>query len=62
MLIELSGLNRMRRADYGPGWVKKRGVRGVCGFVSNVIIILIGIFMLAVGTYVSFTTEPELQR
>ena len=47
----------MRRADYGPGWVKKRGARGICGFVSNVIIILIGIFMLAVGTYVSFVNR-----
>lgn len=44
---------RMRKADYGPGWVHRRGIRGLCGFVGNVIIILIGLFMLTAGTYVS---------
>lgn len=43
---------RMRRADYGPGYYKKRGIRGIVGFVINIIIIIIGIFMLGVGTYV----------
>lgn len=44
---------RMRRVDYGPGWVQKRGIRGIVGFTVNVIIILIGLFMLTAGTYVS---------
>lgn len=44
---------RMRNADYGPGWVKRRGIRGLTGFVVNVVIILIGLFMLTAGTYVS---------
>ena len=44
---------RMRKADYGPGWIQRRGIRGLSGFVSNVIIILIGLFMLTAGTYVS---------
>ncbi|KAL9045378.1 MAG: hypothetical protein Q9214_001561 [Letrouitia sp. 1 TL-2023] len=42
---------RMRRADYGPGWVSRRGIRGLMGYVSNVIIILIGCYMLTAGTY-----------
>ncbi|KAL9607813.1 MAG: hypothetical protein Q9167_007307 [Letrouitia subvulpina] len=42
---------RMRRADYGPGWVSRRGIRGLTGFVSNVIVILIGCYMLTAGTY-----------
>ena len=44
---------RMRNADYGPGWVKRRGIRGLSGFILNVVIILIGLFMLTAGTYVS---------
>ena len=48
---------RMRDADYGPGWVKRRGLRGIWGFSLNVGIIIIGIFMLGVGTYVSFARE-----
>ena len=44
---------RMRRADYGPGWLSKRGVRGISGLVLNVILICIGLFMLSAGTYVS---------
>ena len=43
---------RMRRADYGPGWLSQRGIRGISGFVLNVILILIGLFMLTAGTYV----------
>ncbi|KAI4162057.1 MAG: hypothetical protein LQ342_004369 [Letrouitia transgressa] len=42
---------RMREADYGPGWVSRRGIRGLTGYVSNVIIILIGCYMLTAGTY-----------
>ena len=44
---------RMRKADYGPGFYKRRGIRGIFGFAINIIIIIIGIFMLGVGTYVS---------
>lgn len=44
---------RMRRVDYGPGWVTRRGIRGIVGFTVNVILILIGLFMLTAGTYVS---------
>ena len=44
---------RMRQADYGEGWITRRGIRGIAGFILNVIIILIGCFMLTGGTYVS---------
>lgn len=44
---------RMRHADYGPGWIRKRGFRGIFGFALNVFIILIGFYMLTAGTYVS---------
>lgn len=44
---------RMRQADYGPGWITKRGIRGISGFVLNAFIILIGFYMLTAGTYVS---------
>ncbi|KAL2042887.1 hypothetical protein N7G274_004647 [Stereocaulon virgatum] len=42
---------RMRRADYGEGFITKRGIRGIAGFILNVLIILIGLFMLTGGTY-----------
>ena len=44
---------RMRTADYGPGWYTKRGIRGLWGTFLNSLIILIGLFMLVAGTYVS---------
>lgn len=44
---------RMRHADYGPGWISNRGIRGISGFILNVILICIGLFMLTGGTYVS---------
>ncbi|KAA6410786.1 MAG: N amino acid transport system [Lasallia pustulata] len=44
---------RMRQADYGPGWVTRRGIRGFWGFSLNVFIIIFGIFMLGAGTYAS---------
>ena len=50
---------RMRQADYGPGFITKRGIRGISGFVLNVVIILIGLFMLTGGTYVSVPTSCE---
>ena len=52
---------RMRDADYGPGWVKRRGIRGIWGFALNIGIILIGIFMLGAGTYVGFLLVWELR-
>ncbi|KAL8948400.1 MAG: hypothetical protein Q9222_005415 [Ikaeria aurantiellina] len=42
---------RMRKADYGPGWITKRGIRGLAGFALNVCIILLGCYMLTAGTY-----------
>ncbi|GAD98676.1 neutral amino acid permease, putative [Paecilomyces variotii No. 5] len=44
---------RMRHADYGPGFYKKRGIRGWIGFIVNVLIILCGLFFLGPGTYAS---------
>lgn len=44
---------RMRHADYGPGFYKNRGIGGWIGFIVNIIIILIGLFFLSAGTYVS---------
>lgn len=44
---------RMRRADLGPDFYKKRGIRGWIGLVVNIFIILVGIFFLGAGTYVS---------
>lgn len=44
---------RMRRADLGPGFWKKRGLRGYVGFVVNITIIIIGFYFLGPGTYVS---------
>lgn len=50
---------RMRQADYGPGWITSRGIRGIAGFTMNVIIILIGLYMLTAGTYVSPVSRHE---
>ena len=50
---------RMRQADYGPGFITKRGIRGISGFALNVVIILIGLFMLTGGTYVSVPASCE---
>lgn len=44
---------RMRAADYGPGFWKNRGLRGILGAVFNVILIGIGLLFLSGGTYVS---------
>ncbi|EME49315.1 hypothetical protein DOTSEDRAFT_68178 [Dothistroma septosporum NZE10] len=44
---------RMRNADYGPGFYKTRGLRGIVGFVVNVIFIGIGFLFLGGGTYAS---------
>jgi len=44
---------RMRRADYGPGFYKSRGIKGIMGAVINVILICIGFLFLSAGTYAS---------
>ncbi|KAK3672239.1 hypothetical protein LTR78_007779 [Recurvomyces mirabilis] len=44
---------RMRRADYGPGFWKTRGIRGMAGAALNVTCILIGLLFLTAGTYAS---------
>ncbi len=44
---------RMRRADLGPNFYKTRGIRGWVGFIVNIFIIFVGVYFLAVGTYVS---------
>lgn len=44
---------RMRKADLGPQFYKKRGIRGWIGFIVNIFIILVGLFFLGAGTYVS---------
>lgn len=48
---------RMRRADLGPGFWKKRGIRGYAGFVVNIFIIGVGFYFLGAGTYVSRPTD-----
>ena len=44
---------RMRNADYGPGWWKRLSIRGYFMLALNLMIILIGVYFLGVGTYVS---------
>jgi hypothetical protein len=44
---------RMRHDDYGPGFYKNRGIRGWIGFIVNAFLILVGIYFLGPGTYVS---------
>jgi hypothetical protein len=53
---------RMRRADLGPGFWKKRGIRGYVGFVVNIFIILVGIYFLGPGTYVGPHTKYVVRR
>lgn len=43
----------LRRADHGPDFYKVRGIRGWFGFLFNVGLIIVGIYFLTVGTYVS---------
>lgn len=50
---------RMRQADYGPGWISRRGIRGIAGAGLNVFIILIGLYMLTAGTYVCFNPSQS---
>ncbi len=51
---------RMRRAEYGPGFYKQRGLRGWFGFIVNIFIIMVGIVFLTAGTYVSITRASVL--
>lgn len=44
---------RMRHADFGDGFWKKDGLKGVVGFIFNIILIAIGLLFLSGGTYVS---------
>lgn len=53
---------RMRQADYGPGFWKKRGFRGYIGFVVNIFIICVGFYFLSAGTYTSVDAILEGYR
>lgn len=44
---------QMRRADLGPSFYSRRGLRGWTGLVVNMLIIGVGFFFLTAGTYVS---------
>lgn len=48
----------MAQADYGPAFYRKHGLRGWLGLILNVGIILIGLFFLGPGTYVSPALDP----
>lgn len=50
---------RMRRLDYGPSFITKRGLRGWVGFLINCFWIVVGFFFLGVGTYVSFVAHAS---
>lgn len=47
------GYMRMRYADYGPAWYRKRGLAGWAGAITNTLIFLTGVYFLGAGTYVS---------
>lgn len=49
---------RMRRADFGPGYWAKDGMKGYIGFIFNVLLICIGLLFLTGGTYVSPLMYP----
>ncbi|KAI7240369.1 putative amino acid transporter [Hortaea werneckii] len=44
---------RMRKADYGDGYITSRGWKSILGLVVNIILILIGLLFLSAGTYAS---------
>lgn len=50
---------RMRKVDYGPQYWK-RGARGMFGAALNILLILIGLFFLTGGTYVSAFVDRQL--
>lgn len=49
---------RMAQADYGPGFYKAQGLRGWLRFILNVGLIIVGLFFLGPGTYVSPLLGP----
>ena len=44
---------RMRKADYGDGYITSRGWKSILGLVVNITLILIGLLFLSAGTYAS---------
>lgn len=44
---------RMRKADHGDKYITSRGIRSITGWVINVFWIIVGVYFLTVGTYVS---------
>ncbi|PNS19885.1 hypothetical protein CAC42_7852 [Sphaceloma murrayae] len=42
---------RLRKAEFGPDFWKKRGWKGYCGLAMNVVLIFVGVLFLTVGTY-----------
>ena len=54
---------RMRAVEFGPRYYATRGIRGWVGFFVNVFIIIVGLFFLGPGTYVSLTySDPCSDR
>ena len=49
----------MRQADLGPGFWRKRGIRGYAGAALNVGLISIGLYMLTAGTYATVESIRE---
>lgn len=45
---------RMRKVDHGPRYYAVRGWRGWVGYLMNIFIIVVGVFFLTAGTYVSY--------
>lgn len=43
----------MRRVDGGVNWLRKQSTLGYVELAFNVLIIIIGVYMLGVGTYTS---------
>lgn len=51
---------RMKQEDYGSDFWKKGGIRGYIELGINIFIILIGVYFVSVGTYVSNTSICKL--
>jgi hypothetical protein len=49
---------RMAHTDYGSGFYRTRGIRGWVELFVNLVLILIGLFFLGPGTYVSTDSNP----
>jgi len=43
----------MRRVDGGVNWLREQSTLGYVELAFNVLVIIIGVYMLAVGTYTS---------